>query len=311
MYATYEATFGKFGVMGGLRGEYSGIKSRLKTAETVIPNSYSNFYPTLHKAYHFNDRNEMQLNYSMRINRPEGDDLNPFPEYRDPLNVSAGNPYLKPEKIHSAEIGYLFRQNLTTVVATAYYRNIFNKMTEITRFINDSVMLTTKENLSSSQSSGLEFIVSSGIGRVVSFNLSSNVYYNIIDGSELGFSSTKSAVAWNAALNTNFNITQNLMAQLNTRYTAKSLTPQGYREPSFIMNLGARYDLFHKKVSLLFTVSDLFNSFKQVTTIDTPELKRRMERKRTSQVFYAGLVLHFGKTPKKPKEAVLKYDEGI
>ncbi|GHT76064.1 hypothetical protein FACS189413_01610 [Bacteroidia bacterium] len=27
----------------------------------------------------------------------------------------------------------------------------------------------------------------------------------------------------------------------------KALTPQGYREPSFIMNIGARYSLFDNK----------------------------------------------------------------
>ena len=115
------------------------------------------------------------------------------------------------------------------------------------------------------------------------------------------------------------------MAQLNTRYTAKSLTPQGYREPSYIMNLGARYDIFDKKASLMFTVSDLFNSFKQVNIIDRPELlaqvgnlddkevlvKQRVERKRQSQIFYAGFVVHFGKTQKKQREPTLRYDDGI
>ncbi|GHT76061.1 hypothetical protein FACS189413_01630 [Bacteroidia bacterium] len=37
LYATYEAEFGKFGVMGGLRGELSRIKSRLISTGTVIP----------------------------------------------------------------------------------------------------------------------------------------------------------------------------------------------------------------------------------------------------------------------------------
>ena len=328
LYATYEAEFGKLGIMGGVRGEYSDIMMRQKTAGTATPNRYYNFYPTLHTAYRFNARHEMQLNYSMRVNRPEGDDLNPFPEWRDPLSVSTGNPALKPEKIHSVEMGYMFREDIHSIIATAYHRYIFNKMTTVTEYGykgNDEILWSRKENLSSSQSSGMEFIISSGIAKAVRFNLSSNVYYNVIDAGSLGFSDKKSTVAWNAALNANFNISRNLLAQLNMRYTAKSLTPQGYREPSFIMNLGARYDIFNKKASLMFTVSDLFNSFKQVTVIDRPELlaqtgklddrealvKQRTERKRPSQIFYAGFVLHFGKTQKKPKEPALKYDEGI
>jgi outer membrane receptor protein involved in Fe transport len=328
LYATYESEFGKIGVMGGVRGEYSDIMMRQKTTGTVTPNRYSDFYPTLHTAYHFNDRHEMQLNYSMRVNRPEGDDLNPFPEWRDPLSVSTGNPLLKPEKIHSVEMGYMFRDDIHTLVATAYHRSIFNRMTEVTEYGyggNAEILWTRKENLSSSQSSGMEFIINSGIGKAVRFNLSSNVFYNIIDASSLGFSSKKSTVAWNAALNANFNMARNLLAQLNTRYTAKSLTPQGYRQPSFIMNFGTKYDILKNKASLMFTVSDFFNSFRQINIIDRPELlaqvgnldnkevliKQRIERKRPSQIFYIGFVFHFGKTLKNTKEPELKYDEGI
>ena len=328
LYATYEVEFDKAGIMGGVRGEYSDNMMRQKTTGAETPNGYYYFYPTLHSAYRFNDRNEMQLNYSLRVNRPDGDDLNQFPEWNDPLNVSTGNPLLKPEKIHSVEMGYMFREDIHSLIVTAYYHHIYNRMTSVTKYGyngNEEILWTRLENLSSSQSSGMEFIISSGIGKTARFNISSNVYYNIIDATSLGFSDKKSTIAWNAALNANFTFSRNLLAQLNTRYTAKSLTPQGYRAPSFIMNLGARYDIFHKKASLMFTVSDLFNSFKQVNIIDRPELlaqigklddkevlvKQRIERKRPSQIFYAGFVLHFGKTQKKQKEPALNYDEVI
>ena len=328
LYATYEAEFGKLGVLGGVRGEFSDIRMRQKTVGTVTPNRYSNFYPTLHTSYRFNDRNEVQINYSLRIDRPEGDDLNPFPEWDDPLHVSTGNPALKPEKTHSLEMGYMFREDIHTLTATAYHRYTFNEITSVTEYgyNGDPLVLWTRdENLSSSRSSGMEFIVSSGIGKAVKFNFNTNVYYNIIDASNMGYSDHKSTITWNAALNANFKITGNLMTQVNTRYRAKSLTPQGYRNPSYIMNLGARYDIFHKKASLIFTVSDLFNSFKQVNIINRPELlaqignlddrevlvKQRVERKRQSQIFYAGFVLHFGEPQKKQKEQNLKFDEGI
>jgi outer membrane receptor protein involved in Fe transport len=311
LYATYESEFGKFGVMGGLRGEYAAIGSRLVSADSVIPNNYSNLFQTLHTSYRLNEANELQINYSLRINRPEGDDLNPFPEYRDPFNVQSGNPHLKPEKIHSIEFGYLLKSDATTFAATAYYRNTFNRMTEITKYVNDSVLLTTKENMSSSQSSGLEFTVNSAFGKWANVNFSSNIFYNVIDASDLGYGSNKAAVSWYAALNANFNIAKHLMTQANMRYTARSLTPQGYREPSFIANIGARYSFLNNKAHILLTVSDLLDSYRSVTTIDTPELKERIERKRAPRIFYLGFVYNFGKSEKKNKEAVLKYDEQL
>jgi outer membrane receptor protein involved in Fe transport len=311
VYATYEAELEQFGIMGGLRGETARIKSKLVTTDTVISNNYSNLFPTLHTSYHFDASNELQLNYSLRINRPEGDDLNPFPEYKDLLNVSSGNPNLKPEKIHSLEFGYLWKRSSTTLLATVYYRNTIDRMTEITRYINDSVMWTAKDNMSSSQSGGLELMLNASVGKWLTLNFSSNVFYNTIDASDLGFSDHKSTLSWRASLNGNINISKNLMAQLNTRYTAKSLTPQGYREPSFILNAGARYSLLHNKASILFTVSDLLNTYKSVLNLDTPELQRRLERKRTSQIFYLGVSYNFGNSEKKQKEVALKYDERL
>ena len=205
---------------------------------------------------------------------------------------------------------YLLRHKSTTFIATLYYRNIFNRMTEVSRFINDSVMWTTKENMFSSQSSGIEFILNSPVGKFAVINFSSNIFYNAIDASDLEYGSNQSTVSWTASLNGNFNITKNLMAQLNTRYIGKKLTPQGYQEPSFILNTGFKYDLLHKNMAILFTVSDLLNTYKSVTTIDTPLLKERLERKRPSQIFYIGLVYNFGNSLKK-KNATLKYDEQL
>jgi hypothetical protein len=41
------------------------------------------------------------------------------------------------------------------------------------------------------------------------------------------------------------------------------------------------------------------------------DIAARIERKRPSQIFYAGFVIHFGKNKKNGKEPALKYDEGI
>ncbi|MDR0543297.1 MAG: outer membrane beta-barrel family protein [Dysgonamonadaceae bacterium] len=118
------------------------------------------------------------------------------------------------------------------------YRDIFNRMTEITKYANDSVLWTTKENMSSNQSSGFELTVNSVLGKWATVNFNSNIFHNTIDAGDLGYSNNKSAISWYAALNGNFNLTKHLMTQLNVRYTSKILTPQGYREPSLFVNVG-------------------------------------------------------------------------
>ena len=308
-YATDKQTFGKFGMMAGLRAEQSIISSHLVTLDSLVNNNYFSIYPTLHTSFNFTDNSQWQLNYSKRINRPEGDDLNPFPEYRDHYNISAGNPKLKPEQIHSIETGILYHQGANTYSATLYYRYAYNKMTEITRFVNDSVLLTTKENLASSSSTGVEGIINRSLGKFGNVNLNFNGYLNKLDASNLGYSTSKTAFSWNTSLNTNFTITKLLMAQVNMRYASAVLTPQGERQPTFIVNTGARYDVFKRKASLMLTVSDLFDTFRNRTIIDTPELHREIESRRAPRIFYVGFTYHFGSTDKKGKETQLKYED--
>lgn len=314
LYGTFETKMGKFDLMGGLRGEVSKVQPNLITSGQKFSNSYIHFFPTLHTACHLNDKSELQLNYSLRINRPGCDDLNPFPEYKDRYDIKAGNPHLKPEKIHSAEAGYALRIHSFSFLTSLYYRYTFDKMTTITRYVEmygEEVLLTTKENMSSDSSAGLEMILGHTFGNVATVNLNSNIFYNTIDATELGYGDKKSSYSWFTALNANFTVTPNWLMQLNAKYTGKRITSQGYMEPSYYVNAGMRYDLFKKRASLLFTVSDIFNTSKVVRKIDTPELKQRDETKRTSRVIYFGFVYHFGKSHKKTKAPDLKYDAGI
>jgi len=116
-------------------------------------------YPTIHLAYKLNT-GELQLNYSKRVNRPEGDDLNPFPEYQDPRNLRAGNPKLLPEIIHSAEFGFQWRNGNFSFVPSLYYRFKKNGFTDVLVKLNDTTLLSTIQNLSNDVSAGLELIFS-------------------------------------------------------------------------------------------------------------------------------------------------------
>ena len=308
LYATIEHTMGKFGFLAGLRAEQAFITSHLITTDSVIPNNYFKIYPTLHLSYDVNKNSEFQLNYSHRVNRPEGEELNPFPEYADPLNLRQGNPHLKPEDIHSMEAGYSFKHNKTTFIATLYDRYTYNGKTQITRYINDSVLLTTRENLSKSNSAGLELILSSEIGKSTTLNLSSNTYYNRIDASSLGYTTAKSNFVWNITLNANTKITKSTVFQVNSNYISTRLTPQGILFPAFFVNMGIRQDLWKRKASLILTVSDVFNTLRNNSELDTPLLYDKTIRKRSPRIIYAGFVFNFGKNNEKQKEVQLKFE---
>ena len=235
--------------------------------------------------------------------------MNPFPEYRDPRNVQAGNPYLKPEFIHSIEFGYQVQDDNISILPSVFYRNRYNKFTSVTEALDDSTLLTRRENLSNDQSGGLELIVTGTLWNILSLNTSANVFYEEIDASNLGYGEKKSTVTWSGNLNCNVNISKGTILQLNSNYRSRQLTPQGENLPSFVMNLGFRQDLSDERISLVATVSDVFRTLNRKTEWTTPLLTQSTVSSRDSRVAFLGLTYHFGGPSKKSKEQSLQFDE--
>ena len=310
LYATFSHSFEKLSFMAGLRAEQALITSNLVTLDSVVPNNYFKLYPTLHLAYEFNDEQQIQLNYSHRVRRPDSDEMNPFPEYSDPRNAEAGNPRVKPEQIHSVEFGYQLKKETFSIQPTIYYRYKYDAFAEIQKFVNDSVLLTSFENLTQDQSMGMELIATLNAGKFLSINLSSNGYYHIIDASNLGYSANKSAFSVDTKLGANVNISRTTLLQMYAYHRSARLTAQGHRNPVFYSNLGIRQDILKEKASLILTVSDVFNTLKSESLIDTPQLYKKSVRSRVTQIIYLGFVYRFGNASKQEKEN-LKFDDNI
>lgn len=309
-YATLERQFGDLGCLVGLRSENSKIDSELVTTGVTIPNDYFKVYPSLHLDYDLSENNKLFASYSHRVNRPDEEDLNPFAMYKDPYNLRVGNPKLKPADIHSIELGHSWENDNLTLRSTLFHRISENEITSITEYIDQNIQLTTKTNLNTSSSTGLELALSGQFASWISLNASVNGYRNEIDASNIGFSSKKSITAWSSKISSTIALSPKMMLQVNANYYAKRLKPQGYRMPSWIMNIGLRRELIPSKAYLILTVSDVFDSRQEKTTIDSPDLQSVTLRKRSPRTVYLGVTYHFGQE-KRPKYSEFKFDESI
>jgi outer membrane receptor protein involved in Fe transport len=309
LFITISSEFGKFSIMGGLRAEEALINLDFRSSDTIARTSYFALYPTIHMSVS-SGNNEWQLNYSRRVNRPDVDEMNPVPEYRDPRNVFIGNPHLKPEDIHSIEAGYSFNIKKLTIVPTLFYRYKIHGFTTVTYNLNDTVLATTMDNLAKDQSAGLDLSGNWQIGKVANINFSGSGFYNRIDASNIGYSSNKSTFAFNAKVNASFNITKTTMLQCSGQVYSKTLTPQGMRYPSWVLNLGFRQDFWKKRISLIATVSDVFNSQLWKTTVNTDVLQQENIRHRDAPVIFGGILFNFGTREKKEKEPKFEFDNG-
>ena len=311
LYATYKRSFGAFGLMAGVRTEHASVKSNLVTLDSTITNTYFSLYPSLHLSYKLSKVAELQLSYSRRTRRPEGDELNPFPEYRDPWNVSQGNPKLLPEYVHSAELGCQFEDDRISILPALFYRYTYNRFTSVTQLITDTLLLTTRQNLSNDQSGGLEVVVSANFGDLIAAHWSANVFVNQIDASNLGYSNRKSITTWRSALTLDMNLSTTSRLQINSNYNSSRLTPQGQYSPSYVLNTGFLQNLFEGKLSLVLTVTDVFNTLKREYALNTLSLNQTVVNKRDSRIVYLGFTYRFGAQEKKSKEEQLRYDDNL
>jgi outer membrane receptor protein involved in Fe transport len=309
IYATYEQALGPLSILGGLRFESAQITSDLITTGESVTTNYLRMYPTLHITDKLNEFNELQLNYSLRVDRPRSDDLNPFPEYQNPRSLRAGNPSLKPEFIHSFEFGCEIQNNSLSIVPGLFYRNRYNGFTTVTTPLNDSTLLTTEQNLSSDQSGGFELVVAGKMLSILDMNLSGNTFYEQIDATNLGYTGKRSAFSWNATLNCNIHVLNGTMVQLNGNYHSPRLTPQGEVSPNYVINLGLRQDLLDERLSFVATVTDVFATLKRTTALNTIWLTENANFTRDSRVFFFGLTYNFGNKARKEKEKSLQYDD--
>ena len=124
-YVTFSQKIKSFTYQLGLRAESSSYTGTLISTNKKFKNdSPFSLFPSVFLTYKLNDKSDLQLNYSRKVNRPNFFQLIPNYDITDPLNISIGNPNLIPEFTNLAEISYQNQlSKKTSFLATVYYKN--------------------------------------------------------------------------------------------------------------------------------------------------------------------------------------------
>jgi outer membrane receptor protein involved in Fe transport len=300
-YVTYERPFGDFTVQGGLRAEQVQIKIDDITHAVKGDNDYFKLYPTLHTGYKLSENQSLSANFARRVQRPGAQDLLPYRVYQDPLNYRQGNPNLKPQQTDSYELAWQYRKGPAYYLATAYYRESSNGVTDVVSDLGGGVLLTTRENLATSRNGGLELVANGRLSPKLTYNVSSNVYWNEINASKLGFTGTRSLTALSGRANLNYQATPKDFLQINAFSSGKRLTPQGHRKPFQMVNLGYRHKV-SDKLSFVVTAQDVLNSFEDTVVVDTPILRDRTTRTAKVRTIFFGFTYNFGGGKPRPEQ---------
>jgi len=292
-YATYERPIGELTVLAGLRVEDVRQTLNQVTLGQRTENDYLRAYPSLHLGWKLSDDQQLTAGYSHRVQRPEPGDFNSFRFMLDPLNYRAGNPHLKPQQTQSFEVGYEYRQTPTVLLATAYYRENRDGVTDVLRDLGGGVLLSERTNAAQSRSAGLELVANGKLTPTLSYSLSTNAAWTELDSLGPSFAPTRSLVSLSGRGGLTWQATPDDLFQVNAFLNGKRLTPQGYADPAFGIDFGYRRKLTDQ-VFLVATFQDIAGTFHLNQVNDTPLLKERSKINFDTHQLRIGFTWSFG-----------------
>lgn len=318
MYATATMKFGRFGVMGGLRGEYWKVKTEsldyLQDKKGAARNKpfekdFFELFPSVFLSYQLTDNDQLQLNYTRRLRRPWGGQLNSFKNTSDASMVSMGNPELTPEFSNSFSFNYLRTWTQHSLLLSAYYRPTSDVMQHISyRNAEDGLIYMTHMNVTKSVSSGLELVLKNKLFKWLDLTTTANAYYYDIDGFEFDIDGQKVTAdgdhnfTWNARMQAAVMLPYDISFQLSGRYRSRQVITQGVRKANYSMDLGVRKTFLNKALTLAINCRDLLDSRKFETITGSESFTRHQKSSGSGRNVNMTLTWNFGNMKAKPSK---------
>ncbi|MEO5996869.1 MAG: outer membrane beta-barrel protein [Chitinophagaceae bacterium] len=286
-YLTYSNIWNGIRYQAGLRAEQSTFNGRLVdsarkfgyTLPLDIGSIFDGLFPSLFLTKEIGDGQEIQLNFSRRIRRPNFWQLNPFIDINDPLNISQGNPALKPEYNNSFEFNYNKQYSNGSFLGVLYFHN---NQADITRYsdtitaaqftqlnsaaIEPNAILNTFINAQYTNRMGAEFTLQHKIGSL-ELVPNINLQYRKVKASYGKLLLSNEGFNWESKLNLNYKVVSksvilnNASFQLSGEYESPRVIPQGRNKEQYQVDFALRKEfLKNNAAAITFAVNDVFNT---------------------------------------------------
>jgi outer membrane receptor protein involved in Fe transport len=322
-YVTYTGKLLGIGYQAGLRAEHSKFDGELVDSAQKFGYQFPNkinslfdaLFPSLYLSKEIGEGQEIQLNYSRRIRRPDFWQMNPFVDINDPLNIRQGNPALRPEFTNSFEFNYNKTYSSGNFLGVIYFRNTQG---DITRFsdtitaaqyqqlnnaaIDPSAILNTFVNAKYQNRWGAELTLQQKIGQQLDITPTIDLQYKKVVSAVNNIDLSNEGLNWEAKLIINYRIAAKSALwnkwsfQATGGYESPEVIPQGKRKEMYGIDLGLRKEFLKNKATFTFNVNDVFNSRKRGTINDTENFYQDSYRRWDVRSFRATLTYKFGKS---------------
>lgn len=333
LYANWQHTVSPvFGYQLGLRGEWWKVRTTSYdydmeyrgAAPDKFEKNYAAIFPTAYLSFHITETQELQLNYTRRLQRPHGGQMNSFKNINDSTNISFGNPLLTPEYSNSLELNYIKTWDNHTLSFSAYYRPSSDVIQQIS-YIDGGIRYQTNRNVAKDLSTGLEVIGKNRLWTRLDLTTTVNLYYYKLDGGDFTMTADSGdevdihvddddSFSWNLREMASVMLPKEITYQATFRYQAPTVITQGKRKANHSLDMGLRKNFAGRKFTLALNCRDILDSRARRSTSHGTGFSQESRNWRGGRRFILQFAWNFGnmkaKEGKRARAAESSGDEG-
>ena len=245
--------FGK----AGLRYESTRTEGCQRIDGKKNNDNYQHLFPTISISWNSLKAGRLSFSYSMGIERPNFNDLNPYKYYTTTSDYVSGNPNLQPSIEHNAEINYSFKG----LYAVLYYSYNADAIGYVTRFNANGSQCTMPENHINSNKTGLYASCYQSLFGWWSMNLGGEVFHTYAKSKLADYRDADDS-GWSGKmeLSTSFmlNSQKNLVLDVRFNHYIPYHERMIQYETMSLLSCDVRYTLLNNRLTLTASVSDPF-----------------------------------------------------
>lgn len=327
LYITLGGKYRSLSFSAGLRSEAWQVRTRSlgygqsKNDVAEYKKNHFALFPSAFLSWSLPHDNELQVNYTRRIRRPWGPQLNSFMDISDATSIHTGNPELEPEYTNAFELNYIKSWEQHMISVSAYIRTSDNMISHVSFMApapddaSEQLMYITHANVGKQTNSGCEIVAKNNLfNRVLDLTTTVNLYNNHISAWNIDYpllgnlypvsGNKQNNFAWDVRCMASLRLPWGLSFQVTGRYNSRTLTAQGSREPGWDVQAGIRKSAGNWSFSL--NCRDIFDSRKMHSMTYGETYTEEAKRWRGGRTLQLTVKYSFGNT--KPRKGAMQQE---
>ena len=316
LYLNFSGHYEQLTFSAGLRGEIWQIRTRslgYGQTDNDVPEFKKNdfaLFPSASLGWNFFENNELKLNYSRRIHRPFGPQLNTFENISDPSEVHLGNPLILPEYSNAVELSYIrnWRSHLLSV--SGYLRSntdMISHVSFLAPMASDpdvNTMYYGHANVGNMMNTGVEIISRNTLFNRLTLTTTVNLYnshlkawntdYPLHDDFYAVHGNRQNRFVWDVRCMASVRLPWDMTFQATGRYNSRRVTAQGTLESDWDVEAGLRKNIGAWGISLM--CKDIFDSKKTHNILYGNGYTQSISKWSGGRTLRLAVTFNFGKT---------------